>query len=99
MCYNIICLTKKGNIKMNKIEKKLRDGWKPVKQIEPIKGFKLGKFIDILRDEEKDLCCYGCATMRSACTNPNSTNPNSENFNESNQADLENAIGKRGLAV
>jgi len=80
---------------MNKIEKKLRDGWKPVKQMP-----NLGKtFLEVLREEEKDLCCYGCATMKSACTNPNSTNPNSENFNESNQADLENAIGKRGLAV
>jgi hypothetical protein len=84
---------------MNKTEKKLRDGWKPVKQLEPITGAKLGKFIDILRDEEHELCCYGCATMRSACTNKNSINPMSENFNDDNLSDLENAIGKRGFAV
>ena len=84
---------------MNKIEKKLRDGWKPVKLIHPKTTPESKTFLEVLREEEKDLCCYGCATMRSACTNPNSTNPNSENFNESNQADLENAIGKRGLAV
>ena len=25
-------------------------------------------------NEEPEQCCYGCATMRSACTNPNGEN-------------------------
>ena len=56
-------------------------------------------FVQVLKDQEQEVCCYGCATMRSACTNKNSINPMSENFNDDNLADLENAIGKRGLAV
>jgi hypothetical protein len=55
----------------------------------------LTKTLNTLADQDKEQCCYGCSTMRSACTNPKSTFIESENFNESNLADLENETNKR----